>query len=204
MKFPFPSTLAIAHRGAHDVEHPENSLGAVERAIRLRAAAVEFDVWNRPDGALVVSHEPGDLPAPPVEPFLDLVAGSDVLLNLDWKGTGQEELVVGLLDDRGLVERTIVSSEDPAALVRMKRALPGVTTGLSVETEGVPALPETVDAVMLYHRVASTEVTEAIRAAGRGLFLWTVTDPTGFTALLGFSPDGIATDAIEEQLAARR
>jgi glycerophosphoryl diester phosphodiesterase len=202
VEFPFPATLPIAHRGAHDVEHPENSLAALERAIRLGAPAVEFDVWNRSDGSLVVSHEPGELPAPPVEPYLDLVAGSDVLLNLDWKGTGQEELVAGLLDDRGLVERTIVSSEEARALARLKRALPGVTTGLSVEVEGIPALPEAVDAVMLYHRVASPEVTGAIRAAGRGLFLWTVTDPTGFAALLRHGPDGIATDAIEEQLAA--
>ena len=202
MKFPFPFTLPIAHRGAHDGEHPENSLAALERAIRLGAPAVEFDVWNRPDGALVVSHEPGDLPAPPVEPFLDLVAGSDVLLNLDWKGSGQEELVAELLDHRGLVGRTIVSSEDAAALALLKRVLPGVTTGLSVETEGIPALSETVDAVMLYHRVASTDVTEAIRTAGRGLFLWTVGHPAEFAALLPYSPDGIATDAIEEQLAA--
>ena len=202
MKFPFPFTLPIAHRGAHDVEHPENSLAALERAIRLGAPAVEFDVWNRSDGSLVVSHEPDELPAPPVEPYLDLVAGSDVLLNLDWKGTGQEGLVAALLDDRGLIERTIVSSEDAAALALLKRALPGMTTGLSVETEGIPALSETVDAVMLYHRVASTDVIEAIRAAGRGLFIWTVTDPAGFTALLRYAPDGIATDAMEEQLAA--
>ncbi len=202
MEFPFSSPVPIAHRGAHDFDHPENSLAALERAIRLGAPAVEFDVWNRPDGALVVSHEPGDLPAPPVEPFLDLVAGSDVLLNLDWKGTGKEELVARLLDERGLVERTIVSSEEAAALALLKRALPGVTTGLSVETGGIPALPESVDAVMLYHRVASTEVTEAIRAAGRGLFLWTVTDPAGFAALLRYGPDGIATDALEEHLAA--
>jgi glycerophosphoryl diester phosphodiesterase len=201
VKFPFPFTLPIAHRGAHDGEHPENSLAALERAIRLGAPAVEFDVWNHPDGALVVSHEPGDLPAPPVEPFLDLVAASDVLLNLDWKGSGQEELVAELLDHRGLVGRTIVSSEEAAALARLKRVIPGVTTGLSVETE-LPALSETVDAVMLYHRVASTDVIEAIRAAGRGLFLWTVSHPAEFDALLPYSPDGIATDAIQEQLAA--
>lgn len=49
--------LVIAHRGA-SWELPENTLAAFERAIGLGADFVELDVHARPDGELVVTHDP--------------------------------------------------------------------------------------------------------------------------------------------------
>jgi len=47
--------LVIAHRGA-SAELPENTLPAFERAIELRADAIEFDVHADATGRLVVTH----------------------------------------------------------------------------------------------------------------------------------------------------
>ena len=49
--------LVIAHRGA-SAERPENTIPAFERAIELGADYVELDVHARPDGELVVTHDP--------------------------------------------------------------------------------------------------------------------------------------------------
>jgi glycerophosphoryl diester phosphodiesterase len=122
--------------------------------VELGAAFVEFDVWPTPSGQLVVSHDrpgmqhryrwPRELMrshagAPPVEPFLRLVAESGVLLNLDWKGQGHEHRVIDLLSEFGLLGRTIVSSTEPSAMVALRRASPRIRTGLSV-----PSHPESL------------------------------------------------------------
>jgi hypothetical protein len=55
---------------------------------------------------------------------------------------------------------------------------------------------------MLDDHVISPAIATAVRAAGAGLFLWTVTDTVTFESLRRFAPDGIATDTIAEQLKA--
>ena len=49
--------LVIAHRGA-SWDLPENTLPAFERAIEVGADFIELDVHARPDGELVVTHDP--------------------------------------------------------------------------------------------------------------------------------------------------
>jgi glycerophosphoryl diester phosphodiesterase len=232
VRFPFGETLAIAHRGAHGPGRPENSLAALERALQIGAPAVEFDVCNLADGVLVISHDGvvsalgGRRPLPEissgeldlstagetsaVEPFLEAVATSDAFLNFDWKGSGAERRIGELLGLYGLVERTIVSADDPQTIRRMRDGTPSLTVGISVSAD--TALPGNVpsilrrsraDAVMLDYALAGEEVTAAIRRAGAGLFLWTARDRKAFNRLLRLSPDGIATDAIEELMADR-
>ena len=50
-----PRIKVIAHRGAH-VNHPENTLPAIEAAIQLGCDYVEVDVRTTRDGALVLMH----------------------------------------------------------------------------------------------------------------------------------------------------
>lgn len=45
-----------AHRGAH-IAYPENSIAAIEEAIRLGASVVELDVRATKDGVLVLMHD---------------------------------------------------------------------------------------------------------------------------------------------------
>jgi glycerophosphoryl diester phosphodiesterase len=212
VEFPFPRTIAIAHRGAHDSANPQNSLGAVEQAVRIGAPAVEFDVCNLGDGVWVVTHDrAAATPSMPrVEPFLEVVAGSSLMLNFDWKGKGQEEKIGRLLASFKLIDRTIVSTGDTIALTRIKEASPEVITGLSWDSpiraigraSGHSLLRESrADALMLDYRIAAPEVVEAVRRAQAGLFLWTASDTATFYSLLSLRPDGIATDVIKEQLA---
>jgi len=212
VKFPFGTTIAIAHRGAHDAQRPENSLAAIERAIQLGAAAVEFDVWSLEGGQLAVAH---DRPLESsrgvaIEPFLEAIARSMVLLNFDWKGPRDEDRVGPLLASYGLVDRTIVSADEPRALRVMKQSTPQLTTGLSWEAELSPDEVPTLlreahaDALMLDYRVVSPAIVTAVRTAGAGLFLWTVTDTATYDSLRRFAPDGIATDAIAEQIETTR
>ncbi len=46
----------IAHKGLHDKEHPENTLGAFEQAIKHNYA-IELDVQMLADGTLIVFHD---------------------------------------------------------------------------------------------------------------------------------------------------
>jgi glycerophosphoryl diester phosphodiesterase len=212
VKFPFGTTIAIAHRGAHDAQHPENSLAAIEHAIRLGAAAVEFDVWSLGGGGLVVAHDlpPDSATAAAVEPYLEAIARSAVLLNFDWKGPRDEDRIGPLLASYGLVDRTIVSADHPRPLRVMKQSTPQLTTGLSWEwklsPEQVPTLLRDAhaDALMLDYHVVSPAIATAARAAGAGLFLWTVADTATFEWLRPLAPDGIATDVIAQQLRVTR
>jgi hypothetical protein len=147
---------------------------------------------------------------PGLEPFLEVVAGSHLMLNFDYKGGGGEEQIGWLLASFRLTDRTVVSSDDSAALIRIKAASPEVITGLSWESPiraggrtGVESLlrESRADALMLDYRVATPEVAEAVRRAQAGLFLWTASDTATFDALLALRPDGIATDVIKQQLA---
>ncbi|WP_273887086.1 glycerophosphodiester phosphodiesterase [Rubrobacter naiadicus] len=215
MEFPFDSTVAVAHRGAHGEGRPENSLAAVERTAEIGARAVEFDVVALRDGRLVVSHdEPTGERAeslPDMEQFLRVVAGSDMILNLDWKRRGGEERACGMLRRYGLLERTLVSSTDRRVIARFKQEAPGVATGISLaqrRTSAAEAAREVsrvvresrADAAMLEYRGASEEMVRVLRGAGVGVFLWTAPDQETYSELASLKPDGIATDAIEQQL----
>ncbi|HVF06508.1 MAG TPA: glycerophosphodiester phosphodiesterase [Frankiaceae bacterium] len=50
--------LIVGHRGAADAAHPENTVAAVDRALRLGADGVEVDVRLTADGAVVCLHDP--------------------------------------------------------------------------------------------------------------------------------------------------
>jgi glycerophosphoryl diester phosphodiesterase len=133
-----------------------------------------------------------------------------VLLNFDWKGPRDEDRVGPLLASYGLVDRTIVSADDPRPLRVMKQSMRQLTTGLSWETVLAPDQVSSLlreaeaDALMLDYHIISPAIATAVRSAGAGLFLWTVTDTATFESLRRFAPDGIATDAIAEQLRATR
>lgn len=49
----------VAHRGAWDAKIVENTMAAFQRALELKAWAVEFDVQFTKDGVPVIHHDPG-------------------------------------------------------------------------------------------------------------------------------------------------
>jgi glycerophosphoryl diester phosphodiesterase len=230
VKFPFPTTIAVAHRGAHGELRPQNSLAAVQAALAAGSPGIEIDVSALGDGSLIATHDqtvrvdrtrvplsalrPAEARArfpdrfPPVEPLLEAVARSRAFLCLDWKGLGNERAIGELVRSFGLVERTIVSSTSAAAVASVKQADPEVSTGLSLTAYRMPpadAVARLVadtgaDAAMIEHAGCSAETVATLRRNGLGVFLWTARDSAMFRLLLELEPDGIMSDAIEDVL----
>ena len=225
--------LPVAHRGAHGPGRAENSPGALQHALDLGVRAVEFDVHQLGDGALVAWHDdevrtpdgarlrPSDLTLadvrlPRVEELLDLVRGSDVFVVFDWKSVGAEARIVRLLREHGLAERTLVSSVYPGALAAIADQRPRLPTGLSFPADAYGELPDLADtmalllddarasAAMVDHRLAAPHVLDPLREGRRDLFLWTAADVWQYRAMSELGPRGVMTDAIEELLAAQK
>src|SRR5205807_97412 len=106
--------LIVAHRGAWGAA-PQNSLAALEAAIKLGCDMVEVDVRRTRDGRLVAIHDPrvggtsvaalpfdelqqkvgpGEVPA--LTGFLDAAAGR-IALDVELKEAGYEALVTATL-----------------------------------------------------------------------------------------------------------
>ena len=82
--------LVVGHRGAAALAR-ENSLEAVEAALRLGVDLVELDVVARADGSLAVAHDVhAAAAAPSFDEALDLLAASRAGLLLDLKAPGIE------------------------------------------------------------------------------------------------------------------
>ena len=117
--------LIIAHRGASAYE-PENSLRAIETAIKLKADMVEVDIRKSKDGELVVIHDEnvdrttnskgwvsklsltelkrldagaGEM-VPTLAEVLDLLKNR-IMLNIELKGLGTAEPVYKLIKETG-------------------------------------------------------------------------------------------------------
>jgi len=206
MRFPFVQTIPVAHRGAHGPGRPENSLAAIARALELGAPGIEFDVCSLTDGRLVVHHEPSlaSEAGERVELYLDLLADTDALVLFDWKGDAWEDVAARSLRARGLLERTIFCSTDPRALVRARRAEPALVTGLSVDGSVHPGrldrlLTESgAQCATLGRGCIRDELGEMLRRTRRGLFVWTFSGHDDVVPFIRCSPDGVITDAIEE------
>jgi glycerophosphoryl diester phosphodiesterase len=225
--FPFDRTITIAHRGAHDESHAENSPAAFQRALDLGFEGVELDACNLADGSFVVRHdgwlELGDerVPIPtlapddprvvaaglqPLEPILEILGGSNVLVVFDWKGLGAEDRAAASLARHGLSRRTVVSTSVAEALTLFREADAALTTGLTVPNLSrrlpppplVPALARRhrCQAVMLEKDFLSPGMAAAIRDSGLGLFLWTAQSSAELHELRRYEPDGIMTDAV--------
>lgn len=97
--------LVLGHRGAASADAPENTLAAVDRALRLGADGVEVDLRLTADGVPVCQHDPlgrvrlAELPVsvPTLAEVLDLV-GDRGRLVLELKGFGLLRRSSGLVD----------------------------------------------------------------------------------------------------------
>ena len=154
----------LGHRGAAAYDAPENTLAAVDRALRLGADGVEVDVRLTADGVPVCHHDPGlrrtagdprhlssltwaqlqDVPlaVPLLDNVLARVAGRGRLVvelkTPQWPtgaSTGLLETVAAVLRRHDLSD-VLVSSFDRPRLGRLRTLLP-VRTGLLLRP-GVP------------------------------------------------------------------
>ena len=217
----------VGHKGADHVA-PGNTRESFEAAMRHGVDMIEFDVLRLGDGRLVLAHDHDD--AAGREPLtldegLDIFAGGaygQVELDVDVKAPGYERAVVEGLRERGLADRSLISSMYPESLSLVGELAPGLRRGWSVPnvrrdyTRSVLApaalailqvwrarLPSRAaarlrsgqcEALMSHFRLVTPRLARAVREAGGELYVWTVDDATRIAELESLGVDGVITN----------
>jgi glycerophosphoryl diester phosphodiesterase len=222
-----PGLIRVGHKGADHVA-PGNTIESFEAALEHGVDMIEFDVLRTREGRLVLAHDSED--AAGREPLtlqegLDHFAGeayAGVELDVDLKLPGYEREVVEGLLERGLGERSLVSTMFVDSLDRLGVLAPGVRRGWSVPRVrrdwvrspfAVPAyvvarvmrarMPAQAaariraggcEAIMAHQILVSPRLVHAVHEAGGKLYVWTVDDADRIEALERLGVDGVITN----------
>jgi glycerophosphoryl diester phosphodiesterase len=194
--------IVIAHRGASS-ELPENTLPAFERAIEIGADFVELDVHPRPDGELVVTHDPprARTGLPTLAEVLDLCRGRiGVMVELKtpyrYRRYGIVERTLELLDDDA-----VVVCFEAGAIARVRALRPQLRT-----IQHVAFVPMRVAAARGCWAVGFENrraTPRAIRAAQRlrlATTVYTANDEARILELATLGVTGVFTDRPREAL----
>jgi glycerophosphoryl diester phosphodiesterase len=216
--------IRIGHRGAAALA-PENTLEALRAGIAQGCEYVEFDVLSNSNGALVLAHSALELPED-VASFGDalaLLAAEGVGAHVDLKERGLEEGVGAALRDHDLLERSLVSSLDWAALRDLRRYEPALRVGLSYPEDryglagrrtfapllagGLAAMKRTLprligrwldrataSAAVVHRQLVTPSLIRACHQRGAAVWAWTVNDPNEAETLVEWGADAIISD----------
>lgn len=131
-----------------------------------------------------------------------------VELNVDVKHTGIEAELLGELRSAGLLERTLISSQVPEVLDRVRAAEPSARMGISVggrvarmsrrwndwRAQVLAGLAERRwHAVMAQYRLVDRRLVDEVGARRGTLCAWTVNERMAIERLLGLGVHGITT-----------
>lgn len=202
----------IGHGGASRLA-PANTLASFDAAHDVGIDTVEFDVraWG---GQLVLAHTMWHARRGPnvrLRDALDHLSArrfADVGLNVDLKHVGCEGALLAGLRGAGLIDRTVISSQVPTVLDRVRALEPRVRLGISIggrvarlsqrwrdwRDEVLAGLENhRWDALMAQHRLVSTGLVEEVAARGGVLYAWTVNERPAIERLRGVGVHGITT-----------
>jgi glycerophosphoryl diester phosphodiesterase len=206
------SCKRIGHGGASALA-PANTLASFDAALEVGIDMVEFDV-RACRGELVLAHTLLDARLPRrvrLSDALDHLSSrrfDGVELNVDLKRTGCEPALLDALRDAGMLERTLISSQLPAILDRVRALEPRARVGISVagpvsrrthhrkgwRAQVLAGLRRRRwDAVMAHHRLAEPLLLEEVVARRGLLYAWTVNERPAIERLAGIGVHGIAT-----------
>jgi glycerophosphoryl diester phosphodiesterase len=221
--------IRVGHKGA-DLLAPGNTLASFDAAIDAGVDMIEFDVLpedhrDRDGSRLVLAHDyTHDVrKAPSLEEGLEHLAGLGVRLDVDLKLAGYEGRVVAALAERGLLDRTLISSMERVSLHRLRALDPSIPLGWSVPKakrdytasplHKLPALgllaaarqtfPRRAaielragfcDAIMAYWRLVTPRLVRSVRDAGGELYAWTVDDARVIERLAAMGVTGVITN----------
>ncbi len=202
----------IGHGGASALA-PANTLASFDTAREIGVDVVEFDVraWS---GELVLAHtilharRGGNVL---LRDALDYLAGPgfrDIELNVDVKQMGCESALLSELRGRGLLSRTVISSQVTAVLDRVRELEPDMRVGISIGGRVARASRrwgdwrEQVlaglsarrwDALMAQHRLIDRALLDQVLERRGQLYAWTVNERGAIDALRSLGVHGIAT-----------
>jgi glycerophosphoryl diester phosphodiesterase len=206
----------IGHKGADHIA-PGNTTASFDAALAHGCDMVEFDVLPERDedseytGRLVLAHDFKDAARRTpltLEEGLDHLSSqafAGVELDVDLKTHGYEERVIAALRERGMEERTLISTMEVVSLPILRAASDKVRIGWSVPKvkRNYLANPATkplalatvailrrtvpraivaamrageVDAVMSHFSLVTPHFVRAVARAGGELYVWTVDD----------------------------
>jgi glycerophosphoryl diester phosphodiesterase len=159
--------LIVGHRGASG-HVPENTLAAFEKAVALKADAVELDVWPDKNGVPVVIHdaslartagvkndvhsmtaeELARYHVPSLDKVLTLVQGKlTVFIELKGKTENTVAEVIHRKAEQGWnYGQLVVIGFDHDQLKRLKTAHPAIKTGVSFSREMLEKVPRSAQA----------------------------------------------------------
>jgi glycerophosphoryl diester phosphodiesterase len=222
----------IGHKGADHIA-PGNTTASFDAALAHGCDMVEFDVLperpGEPDGRLVLAH---DFKVAREREPLTLEEGLDHLcspafdgieLDVDLKTTGYEERVIAALRERGLEQRTLISTMEVESLPVVRAASDRVRLGWSVPKSrhdylairatkvfakaAIQVLRRTVprqvahairageiDAAMSHWSLVTPYFVRQVRAAGGELYVWTVDDAARIRAFEAMGVTGVITN----------
>jgi glycerophosphoryl diester phosphodiesterase len=241
-----PQTLRrVGHKGA-DLIVPGNTLGSFDAALAAGVDMIEFDVLpERPDdpaarqavldgrpaqdARLVLAHDwidAGRRDPDTLEQGLDHLATAPfapVELDIDLKLPGYELRVVRAVQQRDLVERSLISSQYPESLdviravesrLRLGWSVPRITrdpfrspllapAGHAAAAVARAVLPGRAsamiragrcDALMSHWRLVTPRLVRSVLDAGGELYVWTVDELPRIRALDALGVTGVITN----------
>jgi glycerophosphoryl diester phosphodiesterase len=202
----------VGHGGASALV-PANTLASFDAALSVGVDMIEFDVRAH-KGELVLAHTVfharygrnvrlGDALA-----YLSTPPFREVELNADLKHPGCESALLAELRHFRLLERTLISSQVPEVLDRVRELDHHARVGISVGNriarvsrrwrnwrgqvlDGLAS--RRWDALMAQHRLVDRALLEEVAARRALLYAWTVDERVAIQRLLGLGVHGIAT-----------
>jgi glycerophosphoryl diester phosphodiesterase len=214
-------TSIFAHRG-HHVNHPENSLAAVQAARDLGAEGVEIDVWLSTDDYLVINHDRTlNGRALPTTTFAELTSHTQLAqlhevldqsgtmtVNVEIKSTRSPgynlrvaRAVSEFLDSSAATSRCLVSSFSLAICHEVRRLSPHRRVGWLVERRSAPVVLNEVahsaltSAHFAFSRV-NASVVEGAQQLGVEVHVWTPNRRGDLERMFDLGVDAVITDDV--------
>jgi glycerophosphoryl diester phosphodiesterase len=207
--------MRVAHRGFAAVAE-ENTLVAIEGALRCGCDKIELDVRRSAEGRIVLHHDNGESPsAPLLADALRLIAAAGAGVMLDIKQGGVADGIARLLAEHAPLSR-VIASGNSSEVLRLKQLRPAVRAGRTWphrNANGVPVVAQLValprrfalpghvreimqgyDVLVAYFRALSAAGVAAAHDAGYEVYAWTVDNPATIRRLESWKVDGIISD----------
>ena len=217
--------FCVAHRGA-SFHEPENTLRAIEAAIKLGAEYVEVDVRRCRSGELVVIHDEtvdrttdgkgkvsnltlnqlknlylafGER-IPTLAEVAETVRGK-IRLVVELKEPELEEQALTVLLNSGILEDVVFASFHHRAIKKIRRLNPKVEGGIIVRSGLVSPVKVALECgathLFQYYRHLDAETLSEAKVKGLTVVAWTVDDRETLEKLRSLGVDGIATNRPE-------
>ncbi len=216
----------VAHRGASFLE-PENTIKAIEKAVKIGADFVEVDVRMSKDNKLVIMHDPDvnrttdgngfvkdytlqelkklDAGKGETIPTLDEVIScvkDRVGLVIEIKEPGTEGKILEKIDENNL-ENVILTSFYHKSIKNARKMNPSVDAGIifTGQPVDVKQMASNASANIIFpsYRYMNEDMVKQAKNKGISVYPWTIDEPEILKKFVEMGADGIVTNKLIEK-----